>query len=98
MIVYNGAREWFSEKLPASQYRVAQGLPPSALSKITVSDRNDLAALLNALMWGVAKTDPQLDQVAARAYVDASVEIPDCVPRFLLDPASQKEWDRRHLK
>jgi len=86
MIVYNVLRRWFTEKAAAQAYRKAEGLKPSALAKVTVNSRDDLAALLNALcepsgpaaLQGVASPE-----VLDRAWIDPKTDISE-VPTFLL--------------
>ncbi len=45
MIVYNVKRKWFDLKSDAEQYRIAEKLPPDATTRISISDRTQLAAL-----------------------------------------------------
>ena len=91
MIAYCVKRRWFAEKAHADKYRVAEGLPPSATLKLQVVDRNDLVALLNALCSPPAPGEPlplaalpATAELVDRAYVSPAVDIPDCVPDFLL--------------
>jgi len=96
MIVYNVARRWFTEKVPAETYRKSRGLSPAHTLKIEVVGRADLAALLNALCEPGPDTQnvsglliPEQVALVDRAYVEPSTSVPDFVPLFLLD-ASQR--------
>lgn len=84
MIIYNVQRRWFPMKADADTYRVGLGLPPKATAKIEVNNRDDLAALLNALCE--AKEAPDVGattEIVDRAYVPVDTDIPACVPAFL---------------
>jgi len=87
MIVYNVGRHWFSKKELADTYRKAVHLPPSAIEKIEVSDRDQLCALLNALcepqVFGAAAAEIVPAPVLDRAYVDPGFDLIDVVPLFL---------------
>ena len=91
MIVYNVERRWFAEKAAAEQYRVAEGLRPSATLTLRVEDRNALVSLLEALCSppepGKPVVAPATAELIDRAYVRPDTDIPDCVPDFLL-----KDW------
>lgn len=98
MIVYNVKRRWFTHKLDAEAYRRAEGLPVSANLKLEVGDREGLAALLNALCEP-GNAQPTVEVPAPlidRAFVSPSINVPDYVPRFLLDAVGKAEWDARH--
>jgi hypothetical protein len=88
MIVYNVKRRWFAEKAAAEQYRVAERLRPSTTLKVSVEDRNALVSLLEALCSppppGQAVSPPATPELIDRAFVSGSIDIPDCVPDFLL--------------
>ena len=92
MIVYNVARRWFTEKVPAETYRKSRGLSPAHTLKIEVVGRADLAALLNGLCTPVFESEPIVPPatpaLVEAAYVEPSHNIPDYIPLFLLD-ASQ---------
>lgn len=49
MNVYNVARGWFTMQADADKRRKALGLKPADMGKVVVVNREDLAALLNAL-------------------------------------------------
>lgn len=102
MIVYNVARRWFAEKVPADKYRMSLSLKPAALLKVTVDGRDDLSALLNALCEPALPNQPvpapATVELVERAYVETGKDIPDYVPRFLLDDEGKKLWDERHRK
>jgi hypothetical protein len=90
MIVYNVARRWFTEKVPAETYRKSRGLSPSHTLKITVDNRVDLAALLNGLCTPVYEAElsfvaPVTSELVEAAYVEPSHNIPDYIPLFLID-------------
>lgn len=92
MIVYNVQRRWFTLKSDADTHRVSAGLKPVATAKIEVRDRDDLAALLNALCAPPTDgTDIVPTEVLDRAYVPALQAIPDCVPDFLLTDAQRRQ-------
>ncbi|MCX8571084.1 hypothetical protein [Aminobacter sp. MET-1] len=87
MIVYNVKRRWFDMKGDAEKYRVSEHLPPADTIKVTISDRSELAALLNALCEppppGIAPSTPLPVpiKVIDMAFVDPDFEI----PKFLRD-------------
>ncbi len=92
MIVYNVRRRWFAMKGDAEQYRIREGLPPGATTKISIEDRTQLAALLDALCEPPASSAEGGTQVATvpkrvidNAFVDRDLDI----PKFLRD-----SWDR----
>lgn len=95
MIVYNVDRAWFTLKADAEKHRVSLKLPPKATALVRVDNREELAALLNALCgaeeWLRAgpsvklTAEPQaFAEVIVRASV-AKVLAPDFVPRFLIE-------------
>jgi hypothetical protein len=105
--VYCVRRKWFEKLDAAEAYRKAQGLKPVATTKISVSIRSDLCALLNALCEPLAAGTTRAMkaaeivpvQVIDEAYIEPSIgELPDYVPRFLLDDEGKKIWDARHRK
>ena len=95
MIVYSVARRWFTEKAVAETYRKNLGLKPFANIKVEVSSRDDLAALLNALceppMKGTVPPAPATMLMVEAAYVDPHLSVPDCVPKFLVREAEERE-------
>lgn len=91
VIVYNVDRAWFTLKADAERHRVKLKLPPKATALVRVDNREELAALLNALCgaeeWLRAGPSVKLTagpEVIARASV-AKVLAPDFVPRFLIE-------------
>jgi hypothetical protein len=106
MIVYVVKRRWLEKKAEAEAYRVSLGLKPSATVQISVSTRFDLCALLNALCDppttgsvppAAGRAAPVVpSQVIDTAFIDPHLEIPDFIPRFLLDDAGRKLWDEHH--
>jgi hypothetical protein len=101
MIVYNVDRRFFSEKSDAEAFRKRLGLKPSATLKIAIDSRIDLAGLLNALCdpaghAAIAAKAPLPEPIAPpplldRAYVDAQLTVPDCVPLFLIKDDEQRK-------
>lgn len=107
MIVYNVARRFFEKKDAAESYRKELGLKPSDTLKISVDDREGLAALLNALCSAEDRkaVEAMPASVAPAALVDRAYirptfetveEMLDLVPRFLLDDEGKKLWDAHH--
>lgn len=101
MIVYNVKRRWFTMKNDADTYRKAEGLKPDALATLRIDDRVELAGLLNALCGAgevevmQAKTvlaGPSLvpEDVVIRAQVSPEIEVPDFIPKFLVE-----DWEKR---
>lgn len=88
MIVYNVKRRWFPMKGDAEKYRVREKLPPDATMKITIGDRIELAALLDALCGPPASPAEGAGRVATvpERIVDDSFVDPDLdIPKFLRD-------------
>ncbi len=88
MIVYNVKRRWFAMKGDAEKYRIQEKLPPDATAKISISDRTELAALLDALCEPPASPAEGASQVAAlpARVLDDSFVDPDLdIPKFLRD-------------
>ncbi|WP_411037687.1 hypothetical protein [Shinella sp. BYT-45] len=85
MIVYNVKRRFFAMKADADAYRRMEGLKPSALAKLEIVDRAELATLLNAL----AEPTPQHltalpETVAPTSVIDGAFIAPDFdIPAFL---------------
>lgn len=103
MIVYNVMRKFFAEKVKAERYRIDQGLPPSATTKLAITDRVQLAHVLTALCEpgkpGSALTCAAGSTGLTSEIVDAAfVELCRDVPAFLRDeciPRSQRAaWER----
>lgn len=91
-ITYNVDRRWFADKGEAEAYRKQLGLKPDATLKLEIKDRDDLAALLNALCEAKPVETIAPAVLIDRAFVPVETRIPDCVPDFLLrshgiDPA-----------
>lgn len=91
MIVYNVDRAWFTLKDAAERHRKALKLPPKATALARIDNREELAALLNALCgaeeWLKAGPPVALTvepEVIQRATV-VKVLAPDFVPRFLIE-------------
>lgn len=88
MFTYNVARKWFTKQEDANKYRVSLGLKPAAMLVVRVDDREGLAALLNALCEppapGRPVPTPATPELVDRAFVSPNVDIPECVPDFLL--------------
>lgn len=83
MIVYNVGRRWFSMKADAETHRVSEKLPRDATIKISIDDRRQLAALLDALCEPPppgnresSGSAPVPAHVIDQAYVDPDFEIP----------------------
>lgn len=92
MIVYNVKRRWFPMKSDAEKHRIAEKLPPDATIKISIEDRTQLAALLDALCEPPAPGDrtaaesgPVPGRLIDESYVDPDLDIPE----FL-----RKSWAR----
>jgi hypothetical protein len=86
--VYNVKRRWFDKKTDADEYRVSERLPPGDTIKVTINDRINLAALLNALCEppppggnAAHASLPVPAKVIDNAFVDLDFEI----PKFLRD-------------
>jgi hypothetical protein len=97
MIVYNVLRRWFTEKVEAERYRIAEGLKPAATAKLDIRDRVDLANLLNMLCEPpkpgariVAPATPEIVDRAAVGALDFDYIEKHVVPKFL-----HKEHDER---
>lgn len=86
MIVYNVKRRWFAMKDEAETYRKAEGLKPAATAKVEISNREELAALLNLLCEpspAAAAAAPAVPAaVVDRAYVEPDTG-DDEIPLFL---------------
>jgi len=104
MIVYNVKRRWFTMKNDADAYRKAEGLKPAAIVALRIESREELAGLLNALCGAgeveamqanTVLTGPAIlpPEVNARAQVSPLIDVPDWIPKFLLDEA-QRRRDR----
>ncbi len=74
MIVYNVTTRFFDMKKPADDLRRAKNLPPASLHKITINNRQQLAAFLD----GLCNASP-----TAPVTCLANADIPDFVPKFL---------------
>lgn len=88
MIVYNVQRRWFAMKGDAEKYRVREKLPLDATMKISVEDRIQLAALLDALCEPPASPAEGATRVATvpERIIDHSFVDPDLdIPKFLRD-------------
>lgn len=88
MIVYNVKRRFFETKAEAEAYRIAEGLPPSATAKITITDRKALAALLTELCepaTGGVRPAAAATGVTTAVVDRAFVEIGKDIPAFLRD-------------
>lgn len=101
-IIYNVGRQFFAMKADADAARKLAGLKPDALLTLTVEGRADICALLNALcepqrhpMPHVGLLIPERLELVERAYVEPSKDVPDFIPRFLLDDEGKKAWDAR---
>lgn len=81
MIVYNVGRRFFAMKNDADAYRRANGWKPSTLNKITIANRDQLAAFLDGLCEPAPTAQSPLPDVRIE------VEVPDFIPAFLL-----KDW------
>lgn len=94
MIIYNAGTQFFALKNDAEDHRKALGLKPGATHKLTINDRDQLAAFLNGLCEKTVKTDEQpadeLEAVAAAIDVEPD-HVPDYVPQFLLKPHQVKQ-------
>lgn len=90
MIVYCVKRRWFPMKADAEKYRVSQGLSRDATLKISITDRAELAALLDVLCvpptadGPLPENFPAPAQVIDEAFVDPLANVPDFIPKFLL--------------
>lgn len=89
MIVYNVGRRWFTMKNEAEAHRRGLGLKPDATFKLTIHDRDQLAALLNGLCGLEAPAEPAPaaapEAVAPPEIIARNrVAVPDFVPDFLL--------------
>ncbi|MDV2964983.1 hypothetical protein RZ532_03285 [Nitratireductor aquimarinus] len=96
MIIYNVERSWFPMKNDAEKYRKELGLKPDALHKLTINDRDELAALLNGLVAlkreelpAGAVTEPQV--APAKVVNQNIIEVPDYIPHFLAEAQAKKE-------
>ena len=99
MIVYNVKAAFFAMKEDAEIFRKAEGLPPAATLKVTIENRDELAAFLNGVLGAPAKPTPAktlaedtLVQQASgiHAHVEAPEELVGWVPLFILN-----DWERR---
>lgn len=90
MIVYNVDRRFFALKGDANQYRKELGMKTSALVKLVVNDRYDLADLLDGLcaIKPELLTGPEPVDPAKRIEV---APIFDCVPQFI-----RNSWAKRN--
>ena len=100
MIVYNVARDWFTEKADAEVARKRMGLRPAETRKVEVGHRADLAALLNALCSppapGKPIAPPATADIVECAYVAPNIDVPLYIPAFLLtDPEMRKRQEER---
>lgn len=86
MIVYNVLHRFFTLKADAESFRKSEGLPTDSLYKLSVSDRDELAGLLNAICSG--KDSPV--KPAPEAVYRADEPIPDFIPSFM-----RRDWERR---
>ena len=100
MIVYNVQRRWFSMKATADTYRKELKLPPEAIYRLELNDREELSWLLNGLCDSEAAVDAVLALAPEPAAQDELLpvmvrnrvreDIPDYVPLFL-----RKEWEAK---
>lgn len=96
MIVYNVDRAWFPMKNDAEAHRKALGLPKGALFKLVITDRDELAALLNGLTALKAEElptgAPVEQEVAPPEVVERNVlEVPDYIPKFLAEAEAKRQ-------
>lgn len=88
MIVYNVKRRFFDMKQDAEAYRRAEGLPPPATAKIEITDRRELAALLNELAEPLpAGVRPEAAAIGVTPAIvnDAFFSPERDIPAFLLN-------------
>ena len=90
MIVYNIDRKFFAMKGDADAYRKELGLKPDALIKLTITNREELATLLDGLC-AIKREDVGVIGPGAQTVVIDVAPIPDCVPQFI-----RKSWERRN--
>ena len=94
MIIYNVNRRWFAEKSDAEAYRKQHGLKPAATLKIVIDNRLNLSILLNALcepLSAPTRSEPLVQALVDRAFVEAQLTVPDCVPLFLIKDDAQRK-------
>lgn len=91
MIVYNVDRAWFTMKADAEAHRKTLGLKPDATVKLDISNRDELAGLLNGLC-GI--TSAEQSAVAAgtdEAVIERTrVTVPEHIPAFLLKDTARR--------
>lgn len=88
MIVYNVKRRWFAMKGDAERYRIREKLAPDATSKLSIEDRAELAAFLDALCQAPAVSAEGKTEVAVvpeRIIDDSFVDSDFDIPKFLRD-------------
>jgi hypothetical protein len=88
MIVYNAGRSFFALKHDAEQQARALQLPKDRVLKITIEDRDQLAALLNAMVLGDPL--PNVDEGRPVRTVPIPETNLDFIPKFIQD-----DWKRR---
>lgn len=100
MIVYNVGRRWFAKKEDADAFRIANGWKPAELAKITVNDREQLAALLDALceppaqpVGTIAASTGLTEEIVDRAYAPNLPD--DWMPSFLLSDEHRRLREAR---
>ncbi len=98
MIVYNVKARFFALQSDANDYRKHEGLKPSAIEKITITDREQLAGFLDGLFrWAKGAPagagslqGPTAKTVQISSHVPDPDNAPDWVPEFI-----REDWRRR---
>ncbi len=90
MIVYNVQRGWFAMKADAEAFRKSAGLPPSATYKISVSDREELVALLSLISGREVPEGEKAPEVAPEAVMAEDEPWPDWIPAIFI-----RDWQKR---
>jgi hypothetical protein len=90
MKFYHAAGRFFTMKNDADKHRKAEGLPPSDLHTLVISNRDEICAFLNGLVDHHAP-DAQASYPEISPHVRVPVEVvPDYVPTFLLSTEQKK--------
>ena len=94
MITYNVDKAFFAHKNDAEAHRKTLGLPKEALIKLSIDDRYELTAMLNALMGLRPETAPagaDLEPVPEDMPKGLVIEVPDFVPKFLAEAEAKRQ-------